>query len=157
MSDDQVLAALDEKHPTSAAAMGRLAAVRTFQADHTGAATAQVFDQVRMQLDSAFALARTGDPSASARAFDAYMTFEQVERGVRAKNPGLAAELETAFASLRTRAAGGATAAELDALHGGSSTRGSRTRSACSAISRPPSISSSSRSSSWCARGSKRS
>jgi high-affinity iron transporter len=44
------------------------------------------------------------------------MTFEQVERGVRAKNPGLAAELETAFASLRTRAAGGATPAELDAL-----------------------------------------
>ena len=117
MSDDQVLAALDEKNPTSAAAMGRLAAVRTFQADHTGAATAQVFDQVRMRLDSAFALARTGDSSASARAFDAYMTFEQVERGVRAKNPGLAAELETAFASLRTRAAGGATAAELDALH----------------------------------------
>ena len=71
---------------------------------------------MRAQLDSAFALARTGDPAASGRAFDAYMTFEQVERGVRAKNPGLAAELETAFASLRTRAAGGATPAELDAL-----------------------------------------
>ena len=71
---------------------------------------------MRAQLDSAFALARTGDPAASARAFDAYMTFEQVERGVRAKNPGLAAELEAAFAALRTRAAGGATPAELDAL-----------------------------------------
>jgi high-affinity iron transporter len=35
---------------------------------------------------------------------------------VRAKNPALAAELETAFASLRTRAAGGARPAELDAL-----------------------------------------
>ena len=35
---------------------------------------------------------------------------------MRAKNPGLAADLETAFASLRTRAAGGATPAELDAL-----------------------------------------
>jgi high-affinity iron transporter len=116
MSDEQVLAALDEKDPAAAEAMGRLAAVRTFQADHTEAATARVFDQVRHQLDSAFALARTGDSSASARAFDAYMTFEQVERGVRAKNPGLAAELETAFASLRTRAAGGATPVELDAL-----------------------------------------
>ena len=42
------------------------------------------------------------------------MTFEQVERGVRAKSPALATELETAFASLRTRAAGGATPAELD-------------------------------------------
>jgi high-affinity iron transporter len=116
MSDDEVLAALGVKDRSDREALGRLAAVRTFQADHTGAATAQVFDQVRAQLDSAFALARTGDPGASARAFDAYMTFEQVERGVRAKNPGLAAELETAFASLRTRAAGGATPAELDAL-----------------------------------------
>jgi high-affinity iron transporter len=39
-----------------------------------------------------------------------------VERGVRAKNPGLAAELESAFASLRTRTAGGATATELAAI-----------------------------------------
>jgi high-affinity iron transporter len=116
LTDDEVLAALGVNDRSEPEALGRLAAVRTFQADHTGAASAQVFDQVRAQLDSAFALARTGDPGASARAFDAYMTFEQVERGVRAKNPGLAAELETAVASLRTRAAGGATPAELDAL-----------------------------------------
>ncbi|MEP7175103.1 MAG: cytochrome c/FTR1 family iron permease [Gemmatimonadales bacterium] len=116
MSDDQVLTALGVKDRSRPEALGRLAAVRVFQADHTGEATAQVFDQVRRQLDSAFALARTGDPAASGRAFDAYMTFEQVERGVRAKNPGLAAELEGAFASLRTRAAGGATTAELGAL-----------------------------------------
>ncbi|HUR94672.1 MAG TPA: cytochrome c/FTR1 family iron permease [Gemmatimonadales bacterium] len=116
MSDDQVLAALGVTERARSEAMGRLAAVRVFQADHTGAATAQVFDQVRGQLDSAFALARAGDAAASARAFDAYMTFEQVERGVRAKNPALAAQLETAFASLRTRAAGGATSTELDAL-----------------------------------------
>lgn len=119
MSDDQALAALgvpdDRRQPE---ALGRLAAVRGFQSDHAGAATAQVFAQVRARIDSAFALARTGDPAASARAFDAYMTFEQVERGVRAKNPGLAAELETAFASLRTRAAGGAATAELDGLRG---------------------------------------
>jgi high-affinity iron transporter len=44
------------------------------------------------------------------------MTFEQVERSVRAKNPALAAELEAAFAALRTRAAGGATAGELDSI-----------------------------------------
>jgi high-affinity iron transporter len=116
MSDDAVLAALGMPGRSEPEALGRLAAVRTFQADHTGAASAQVFDSVRAQLDSAFALARSRDPRASARAFDAYMTFEQVERGVRAKNPGLAAELEAAFASLRTRAAGGATPAELDAL-----------------------------------------
>jgi high-affinity iron transporter len=116
MSDEAVLAALGVSKDSGPDALGRLAAVRTFQADHTGAQNEQVFAQVRAQLDSAFALARTGDPAASGRAFDAYMTFEQVERGVQAKNPGLAAELETAFASLRTRAAGGATPAELDAL-----------------------------------------
>ncbi len=118
MSDDQVLAALGVTERSSPDALGSVAAVRTFQADHTGAQYEQVFAQVRGQLDSAFALARTNDPAASARAFDAYMTFEQVERGVRAKNPGLAAELETAFAALRTRAAGGAAPAELDALRG---------------------------------------
>jgi high-affinity iron transporter len=44
------------------------------------------------------------------------MTFEQVERSVRVKNPGLAAELEASFAALRTRAAGGATGSELDGI-----------------------------------------
>ena len=118
MSDDEVLAALGEHDRSRPDALGHLAAVRTFQADRTGAATTQVFDRVRAQLDSAFALARTGDPGASGRAFDAYMTFEQVERAVRARNPSLAADLETAFASFRTRAAGGATPAELGALRG---------------------------------------
>jgi len=116
MSDEAVLTALGVSQQSGPEALGRLAAVRTFEADHTGTASDQVFARVRAQLDTAFALARTGDPAASGRAFDAYMTFEQVERGVRAKNPGLATELETAFASLRTRAAGGATAAELAAL-----------------------------------------
>lgn len=116
MSDDQVLAALGESDSTSPEALGRLAAVRTFQADHADVATAQIFARVRQQLDSAFALARAGDPAASGRAFDAYMTFEQVERGVRAKSPALAAQLETEFASLRTRAAGGATPNELATL-----------------------------------------
>jgi len=114
LSDSQLLAELGAD-TNDAAALARVAAVREFEADH-GPASGEVFAAVRRQLDSAFALARTGSPDASARAFDAYMTFEQVERGVRAKNPGLAAELETAFASLRTRAAGGATPAELDAL-----------------------------------------
>jgi high-affinity iron transporter len=116
LSDEAVLAALGMSEQSGPEALGRLAAVRTFQADHTGTESELVFARVRAQLDTAFALARTGDPAASARAFDAYMTFEQVERGVRAKNPGLATQLETAFASLRTRATGGATPAELDAL-----------------------------------------
>ena len=77
-----------------------------------------VFNVVRSQLDSALlqAAAAQGE-RASTTAFDAYMTFEQVELGVRAKNPALANALEAGFAALRTRAAGGATAAELREIH----------------------------------------
>jgi high-affinity iron transporter len=115
MSDTQILAALGERD-TSAVALARVAAVRGFQPDATADASGQVFSQVRVQLDSTYALVRRGDTSASTHAFDAYMTFEQVEREVRARNPGLAAEIESAFAALRTRAAGGATATELVAI-----------------------------------------
>src|SRR3954462_8352608 len=115
MSDQQVLQALDN-HGRVPGDLAQLAAVRSFQPDQAAGVNAQIFSKVRAQIDSAYGLARRGDTSASSRAFDAYMTFEQVERGVRAKNPGLAAELEAAFASLRTRAAGGATAAELDTI-----------------------------------------
>lgn len=115
MSDAEVLAALGEPD-TSRVALARIAAIRSFQPDASASANAQVFSQVRAQIESTYALARQGDTSASTRAFDAYMTFEQVERSVRAKNPGLAAELEAAFAALRTRAAGGATPAELEAI-----------------------------------------
>ena len=98
----------------------RVAAVRSLQETADAAATARVFGTVRSQLDSAYALARTGKgEAASAAAFDAYMTFEQVERSVRAKNPDLATALETRFAALRTRAAGGATNAELESIRSG--------------------------------------
>jgi high-affinity iron transporter len=64
-----------------------------------GSATAATFAAVRRQVDSALAL------RSDKMAFNAYLTFEQVETEVRAKNPGLASELETTFAWLRTRAA----------------------------------------------------
>jgi high-affinity iron transporter len=115
MSDAEILRELGETD-TSRAALARVAAVRAFQADASTSANAQVFSRVRAQIESTYALARKGDTSASTRAFDAYMTFEQVERSVRAKNPGLASELEAAFAALRSRAAGGATASELDGI-----------------------------------------
>jgi high-affinity iron transporter len=115
MTDTELLAALGERD-TTAAGWARVAAVRAFQPDASAAANAAVFNQVRAELDTTFALARSGDTSASSRAFDAYMHFEQVERGVRAKNPGLAARLEADFAALRTRTAGGATSGELDTI-----------------------------------------
>jgi high-affinity iron transporter len=100
MSDADLLKAVRaiDKSPAN---LSRIAAIRSAQPDASAVVTAQVFDRVRSQLDSAYMLARRGDPSASTAAFDAYMTFEQVERGVRAKNPTLAAELERDFASLR--------------------------------------------------------
>jgi len=69
---------------------------------------AAVFSTVRRQLDSAVA------SRSDKIAFDAYLTFEQVETDVRARNAALAGELEDAFAALRTRAPA---ARELDAIH----------------------------------------
>jgi high-affinity iron transporter len=111
----QVLPGADPASPDTRA---RVAAVRVFgTADDLGATAAPVFAAVRRQLDSAMTLAARGQgEAASSTAFDAYMTFEQVERGVRAKNGSLADALEASFASLRTRAAGGATTQELETI-----------------------------------------
>jgi high-affinity iron transporter len=100
LSDADLLEAVraTDKSPAN---LSRIAAIRSAQPDVGSAVTAQVFDRVRSRLDSAYMLASRGDSSARTAAFDAYMTFEQVERGVRAKNPTLAAELERDFAALR--------------------------------------------------------
>ncbi len=116
MSDAEVLAALGRRD-SSGAALASLAAVRSVQLQADATATARIFARVRAQLDSALALARAGrGDQAGAKAFDAYMTFEQVERSVRAQNPALAAALEAAFAELRVRAAAGAPPAELERI-----------------------------------------
>jgi high-affinity iron transporter len=47
---------------------------------------------------------------------DAYITFEQIERKLRVKDPALTAQIEEAFTSLRTRAGAGATPAQLAAI-----------------------------------------
>ena len=112
LSDQELLTELGRGE--TAAELARVAAIRSVQPDATASASAQVFAQVRGQLDSTYALARRGDSSANTSALDAYMTFEQVERGVRAKNPALAAELEGAFAALRGQVASGGDPAELD-------------------------------------------
>jgi len=61
-----------------------------------GSVTAATFAAVRRQIDSALT-ARSEQ-----MAFGAYLTFEQVETDVRARNAGLASELEAAFDALRT-------------------------------------------------------
>ncbi len=118
---DSALAAMLQPgaDPSGPDVRGRVMAVRSAAAgDQAGAAAAPVFSRVRRQLDSVLLFASQGQGSvASATAFDAYMTFERVERGVRAKNADLANTLEAGFADLRTRAAGGATTDELRAIH----------------------------------------
>jgi high-affinity iron transporter len=115
MSDIDLLAAL-EAADKSTATPAHVAAIRRVQPDATAAAAVQVFAQVRAELDSTYALARRGDSSANTRAFDAYMTFEQVEREVRAKDPALAAELEADFADLRAEVGGSGSSGKLEAL-----------------------------------------
>jgi high-affinity iron transporter len=76
-----------------------------------GSPDAAVFAAVRRQLDSAVAL------RSERIAFDAYLSFEQVETGVRAKNAALAGRLEDEFSRLRLRAAAGAEVATLREIH----------------------------------------
>ena len=76
-----------------------------------GSATAATFAAVRRQLDSA--VTQRSDKTV----FDAYLTFEQVETDLRARDAGLTSRLEDQFATLRARIAGGAAGAELDRLH----------------------------------------
>ena len=114
LDDGQILAALGPD-----ADRATLAAVRSFQlAEPERPGNAAVFATVRAKVGESERLAAVGEHDAAvAAAFDAYLAFEEVERTVRAKNPGLASELEAAFATLRTRVAGGATTTELDAVH----------------------------------------
>lgn len=120
MSDAQLAGVIaPDADATAPDIRAKIAAVRTYgTVESAGEQAGPVFARVRQQLDSAVTLgqAERGD-AASAMAFDAYMTFEQVERAVRAKNSGLAEALEAGFASLRTRAAGGASSTELQAIH----------------------------------------
>jgi high-affinity iron transporter len=110
MSDVELLAALG-KGATST----QVAAVRAVQdAAPVMAVSDRVFAQVHAQLDSAFGYARSGrKEEARTATMDAYMTFEQVERVLRVKDPGLTAEIEAAFFRLRTRAGSGAGPEEL--------------------------------------------
>jgi len=66
-----------------------------------GSATAATFAAVRRQIDSALAA------KSEQMAFGAYLTFEQVETDVRARNAALASEIEATFDALRTHVRGG--------------------------------------------------
>jgi high-affinity iron transporter len=114
MTDAQITAALGAAADRAA---GGVAAVRSFHGQEAGGEAEAVFADVGRQLDSALALAAGGQAAAaSGEAFEAYLTFEQVESGVRAKDPVLAGRLEAAFATVRGRAGGGAPTRELQEL-----------------------------------------
>jgi high-affinity iron transporter len=114
MSDAQVAEALGVPLERASAV---IAAVRSFHGQESGPQAEAVFADVNRRLDSVLTLAAAGQRAeASGEAFEAYLTFEQVESGVRAVDPALASELEAEFATLRGRAGGGATADELSTL-----------------------------------------
>ena len=112
MSDAELLDSLAAPRDGSRGGLARLAAIRASQS--AGSPAGEVLGVVRAQVDTVYALARTGHPDASTRALDAYMTFEQVERELRGRDAALAAELEADFAALRAAAGAGA-GPELDA------------------------------------------
>lgn len=92
------------------ATLAQVAAVRaaTLGAAADATRAAAVFDSVRRTVANAAAFSAGGrHEEARQAAFDAYLVFEQVERDVRAKNPGLAGEAEAAFAALRESAVTG--------------------------------------------------
>jgi high-affinity iron transporter len=102
--------ALDREGARKLVAFLRVLPTAERQHNEASPATA-TFSAVRRQVDSAVTL------RSSQLAFDAYVTFEQVETAVRARNSALAGELEDAFAALRARAAAGAGGEELAAIH----------------------------------------
>jgi high-affinity iron transporter len=113
MSDAELLAALG-KGATSAG----VAAVRAVQdAVPVTAVSDRVFAQIHAQLDSAFEFARAGrKEEARTASMDAYITFEQVERVLRVKDPNLTARIEAAFFVLRTRAGAAPSVDELNQI-----------------------------------------
>jgi high-affinity iron transporter len=107
MSDREILVALGP-----GATPAQLAAVRAITAPAD--VSAAVFTAVRARLDSAYELAMAGrGEEARASAMDAYVTFAQVERSLRVKDPALTLQIEEAFTSLRTRAGAGASPEQL--------------------------------------------
>jgi high-affinity iron transporter len=114
MTDGEIAAVLLAEGSDSSA--GRVAAVRSVAAAQ--ADVGPVLARVRQQADSAVALARHGQSEAAgSAALDSYMTFERIERSLRAHQPGLAAKVEASFADLRTAAGTGASTAEVIAAH----------------------------------------
>jgi high-affinity iron transporter len=111
MTDADLLATLGP-----GASLSDVAAIRILPSQ--GSTTmAAVFTLIRRELDSAYSLARSGHPEeARAMAMDAYITFERVERDLQVKDPGLTADIEAAFASLRTRAGSGASSEQLGGI-----------------------------------------
>lgn len=102
-SDGQLLTALGP-----GARRAQLAAVRAWQDTiSSGSVHAATFATVRSRIAESARLAAAGrHDDAVTAAFDAYIAFEGVERTVRARNAGLAAELEASFATLRAQVAG---------------------------------------------------
>jgi high-affinity iron transporter len=113
LTDVQLLALLG--HPGEAqpgqSALAQVAAVRQAGGADAESRRAAVFDSVRVQIAGVEALVIAGrNEDATRAALAAYMTFEGVERELRAQDAGLARDLEESFTALRLGAEGGSAA-----------------------------------------------
>ena len=113
LTDVQVLTMLGHASgaPPTASALAQVAAVRESGGADADSRRAAVFDSVRAQVAGVESLASAGETARAGRAaLAAYMTFEGVERELRAQDAKLARELEEAFTALRLGAEGGSAA-----------------------------------------------
>jgi high-affinity iron transporter len=118
MSDDAIAHELSAQGVDASAAA--VASVRAHVGPRSEVERAQAtMALVRVQADSAYDLALEGRPhQADAAALNAYITFEGVEPQLRSRSPGLASQLEGAFATYRAGVSAASPPQELRALHG---------------------------------------
>ena len=110
LTDVQLLARLGHRGdgPPDQSSLARVAAVREAGGADERIRTAAVFERVRAQVERAESLAAGGDRDQAGHvALAAYMTFEGLERTVRARDATLARELEDAFTAFRLEMGGG--------------------------------------------------
>jgi high-affinity iron transporter len=120
MSDEAIRRELVTYGSGSVEGAGAIAAVRAHPGPLTDSErTTATLALVGVQIDSAYALAMNSQPDAAGAAvLDAYVTFEGIEPAVRARNPGLAAGLEGAFATFRGAVSAATPPLELRSMKG---------------------------------------
>jgi high-affinity iron transporter len=124
MSDDSLAAAMAARSPgalseselRAATAFAREAAAAERLGNDRGLEVARVIGEARRGVAEAAALAEAGERrDATERALEAYLVFERIESGLRARDPATATRVERAFADYRAALTTGDAAASAGA------------------------------------------